>query len=415
MPPRSAPLLASTNGDRVDTKRQVRRNRVLQAVIHQGPISKFDLAKRLNYTAPSAGETVDELERLGLIRRSGVVRTAVGRRPVLFEVRAEAAHVLGIDFGRAHTAAVAMNLAMEAVARADGPTLYGEIAEIMVEHLRPLLAGLLRQLPRGRRTLQGIGLAVPGLVDRPRGQTVSRDMRFRLLRQALESEHGVPTFLENDAMAMAMAELWFGRGRGRRHFVSVNLGHGIGMGIIADGSPLRGHHGHTGEIGHARIAFPGEPCPCGGHGCLETVASGWALAQRAREIIERQPASALARLAAGGAEPTALLVVEAAHHGDPQARALLEDAGRQIGRALATAVNVLNPEAVIIGGRLSQVTDLIVTPLAASLRESILPAFRDDLVIEASDLREEAGPLGAGALAFHEMLQANPRTLQQYV
>ncbi|NUP90820.1 MAG: MarR family transcriptional regulator, partial [Candidatus Sumerlaeia bacterium] len=88
MPPRSAPLLASTNGDRVDTKRQVRRNRVLQAVIHQGPISKFDLAKRLNYTAPSAGETVDELERLGLIRRSGVVRTAVGRRPVLFEVRA---------------------------------------------------------------------------------------------------------------------------------------------------------------------------------------------------------------------------------------------------------------------------------------------------------------------------------------
>ncbi|NUP91123.1 MAG: ROK family protein, partial [Candidatus Sumerlaeia bacterium] len=108
-------------------------------------------------------------------------------------------------------------------------------------------------------------------------------------------------------------------------------------------------------------------------------------------------------------------VVEAAHHGDPQARALLEDAGRQIGRALATAVNVLNPEAVIIGGRLSQVTDLIVTPLAASLRESILPAFRDDLVIEASDLREEAGPLGAGALAFHEMLQANPRTLQQYV
>jgi N-acetylglucosamine repressor len=410
------PLNSAEKLDRVDMKRQLRRNRILHTILRQGPISKYDLSKVLRCTPPSVGETVDDLEHQGHVRRAGLGPSAGGRRPVLYELVPPSAHALGIDFGRSHTALILADLSTHVVARAEGPTLKDATTEELTRHVRDRVDDLLSQVPGSRETLRGIGLGVPGLIDEPRGLPLARDTRFRQLRHSIEDDLGVPTFLENDARTMALAELWFGKGHSRRDFIALNLGHGIGMGIIIAGQPLHGSLGHTGEIGHLRVAFPGEPCTCGSSGCLETVASGWALAKRAAEIARREPDSALARLAREwGEEPSARLVVEAAKRGDEQARALLAEAGVQIGRALAAAVNLLNPEVVIVGGRLSHAGALIFDPLERTLRESILPALRDETAIELSDLREEAGPLGASALVFQEIFEADASELRHFI
>ncbi len=410
------PLNSDEKMDRVDIKRQLRRNLTLHVILRNGPTSKYDLSKRLNCTAPSAGETIDDLERQGHIRQMGRGPSSGGRRPVLYDLVPASAHVMGIDFGRSHTSMILANLRTEKVAQAEGPTLKDEIAEVMAERIRPMIGELLDKAPGARKTLRGIGLSVPGLIDKTQDEPRARDTRFRLLRRELEADLGAPTFVDNDARTMALAELWFGKGREHRHFLVLNIGHGIGMGIISHHLALHGSLGHTGEIGHLRVETPGKPCPCGNSGCLETIASGWALANRAREIVEVDPHSPLARLAAEKSEElSARLLVQAAQENDEKARAALSEAGTALGRALAGAVNLLNPELVIVGGRLCHAGDLIFEPLTETLRESILPALRDETAIELSDLREDAGPLGASALVFQRIFQTDPADLTAYV
>jgi N-acetylglucosamine repressor len=406
---RFLPFRSAEKIDRVRAKRQLRSNRILHTVLRQGPISKFGLSKVLRLTPPSVGEIIDALEQQGFIRQVGRGPSSGGRKPVLFDLVPSSAFVLGIDLGKSRTSIVLANLRTEVVDRAEGSTLKDEPVEGLVERIKPMVHSLLSRVRGGRSRLQGIGLAVPGLIDEVSEGIYSRDTRFRLLRRDLEAELRCPSFLDNDARTQALAELWFGEAQSRPNCLVVNLGHGIGLGIIAGGQMLRGSLGHTGEIGHVRVEFPGSPCFCGNSGCLETVASGWALAKRAREIIEREPESHLAKLAAKAPEgPSARVVVDAARSGEsPLARDLLNQAAKHLGHALATAVNLLNPEAVIIGGGLSRAGDVLFDPLSAALREAILPALRDETTICLSRLGENAGPLGACALVFQRIFSGD--------
>nr|HPN83653.1 ROK family protein [Spirochaetota bacterium] len=193
----------------------------------------------------------------------------------------------------------------------------------------------------------------------------------------------------------------WGAARGMQDVLVITLGTGIGGGLIINGRPVSGRSGYAGEFGHTIIDVAGRRCTCGGTGCVEAYASAWALRERAADIVKRHPQTVLGQIQERSVEP--LDIVQAAQAGDPWAAALIRESGEYLGIAIASAVNLLNPEAVILGGGLSADGQVLFTPLEESFRLRVLPAAGTVCRILPASLGNDAGLMGAASLVFDEV------------
>ncbi|MGH9000386.1 MAG: ROK family protein [Acidimicrobiia bacterium] len=211
----------------------------------------------------------------------------------------------------------------------------------------------------------------------------------------------VPVHVDNDATAAAFGELIHGVARDRRDVLVVTLGTGIGGGIVAGGVLQRGGSGLAGEIGHITIDRSGPRCACGAAGHWEALASGQALGRLGRGWAERGDAPEVLRLAGGSAEDvTGTHVGDAAQAGDSDALAIVGDFAGQVAVGLASLVNVLDPEMVVIGGGLSELGPVLLDPLAAACERRQLSGGRRPFpALVTAALGERAGAVGAAALA----------------
>jgi glucokinase len=184
--------------------------------------------------------------------------------------------------------------------------------------------------------------------------------------------------------------------------VLLTIGTGIGGGLILDGRPFRGAIGAGVELGHFTIDLDGPRCQgnCPNHGCLETLASGTALAREGRRIAEQQPDSALGRALAEGREITGSLITELAHDGDAAAIDAIALIGTNLGVGIAGYLNVFNPDVVVIGGGVIAAGELLLEPARAEARRRALPPVFEHARIVPAQFGTEAGLVGAAALAF---------------
>jgi glucokinase len=253
----------------------------------------------------------------------------------------------------------------------------------------------------------GLGISTPGPCDPRRGIVTDAPNLpgwhniplARLLSDAL----GAPTVLENDANAAAYGELRFGAGRGCRHLVYVTLGTGIGGGIIIDGKIYEGASGAAGEVGHMIVKEDGPPCNCGNRGCVEALSSGPAIERDARAEMEAGRSPMLARLT-DGAPLTAELVYQAARRGDEASREVIQRAGHYLGLGLIGLLHCFNPEALILGGGLTNMGDVYLEPAIALARKGAFAQVAEDVTIVTAKLGERAGALGAAALMLRVAL-----------
>lgn len=248
----------------------------------------------------------------------------------------------------------------------------------------------------------GVGVAAPGSLDRDRGVVLeSHNLGWFgfPLRDRIEAATGLPAVVENDANCAAYGEWWQGAGRGFRSMVGITVGTGIGGGIVLGGRLFLGATGTAGEIGHATVEFGGRRCTCGGAGCLEAYASGPGIARSAVEGLARGERSSLAELVEGDvARITAATVYEAAVAGDTYATGVLERAAHMLAAGIATVVNVLGPDAVVVMGGVTAADALFFGPLAAELAR---PRFRSALAactVVPGTLPGTAGVVGAAGV-----------------
>ncbi len=213
---------------------------------------------------------------------------------------------------------------------------------------------------------------------------------------------GLPVFVDNDGNAAAIAEHRAGAARGASEAVVMTIGTGIGGGLILRGEPYRGAVGAAAELGHIVIDLNGPPCQgnCPNHGCVETFASGTALAREAHRLAHERPDSGLGRAMREGRELAGPLVTELAHDGDAAALEAIELIGSRLGVALASLTNIFNPEVIVIGGGVIAAGELLLAPARAEVARRALPPSRDVVRIVAARFGVEAGMIGAAALAF---------------
>jgi glucokinase len=250
------------------------------------------------------------------------------------------------------------------------------------------------------------GLGIPATIDHDRGvaiQAVNLEISDVPLRDLMRERLGLPVYIDNDANVAALAEFLFGAGRGARNVVMLTIGTGIGGGLILDGEIYRGSIGSGAELGHIVVKEDGPPCQgnCPNHGCVETYASGTAIAREGKKAAERELDSALGKALTQG-PIVGKTVTELAIKGDSLAREVVADAGRHLGVALASLANVFDPDVIVIGGGVSVVGDLMLDPAREELQARALPPM-NRTPVQLAELGPEAGMIGAAAMALIEL------------
>ncbi len=251
-----------------------------------------------------------------------------------------------------------------------------------------------------------VGFGIPCLIDQGRGVAVVAvnlplaDIRFR---DVMSERLGLPVFVDNDANAAMLAEHRYGAARGTSFAAMLTIGTGIGGGMIVNGELYHGAQGAAAELGHMVIEQDGPRCQgnCPSRGCLESLASGTALAREALQAARSHPDSGLGRALSAGRPITGALVTELAQRRRPGRRATCSTLiGRRLGVGIASLVNILNPEVVVVGGGVMAAGEMLLAPARAVVAERALAPSRDLVRVVAAHFGGEAGMVGAAALAL---------------
>jgi len=319
------------------------------------------------------------------------------------------APTFGIDLGGTNVRCGVVDDSGTILAEQRAATRHGASWQEMVEAMVGLVHGLLPEHPDA--TAVGVGAA--GLVTRDGHIRYAPNIpgfRNAPVRDALASALDVPVFVDNDANAAAHGELRHGAARGARYALVITLGTGIGGGIIARGRVIRGAHGFAAEIGHFQIDPHGPLCACGQRGHWEAFASGSALGRMGRERAEVGRAPGVLALAGDDTSAvTGVHVGDAAQAGDADALEIIGEYAGYVAVGLAGLANILDPDRIVVSGGLVELGDTLFTPVRAAFDHQLEGTeYRPAIEIVPAELGDQAGVIGAAALARELVAEADP-------
>ncbi|HVO19071.1 MAG TPA: ROK family transcriptional regulator [Anaeromyxobacter sp.] len=399
----------------MDTSHVNRLNkiRVLELIRQMGSASRADLAQRARLSAPTVTRIVDSLIRNEmLVVNVGAGSSKGGRPPSLVRFAADSRFIVGVDIGRTSIHAALANLDASVVEQTTCPTDAEEGFQAVMARVAGLVRALIANSRVQVRDIMGVGVAVGGLINRQRAIIESSpDFGWTEVDAVgvLEEQLQLPVRLDNVTRVTAIGEYHYGIGRRFRSFICVNVGYGVGAGIIVDGVPFYGSHGVGGEFGHTVVARD-DPrvCNCGNRGCIEAIASGSGIARTARERIRAGEHSALREACGGDPERiTAELVAQAAREGDALAGRVLREAVEVLGIGILNLVNLYDPEAIVLSGRVALAGDLVLSTIREILDSRAINPHKREIHVGLVAHGERAAVMGAIALILNEVLQLN--------
>ena len=372
------------------------RGQVLSLIRDEGPMSRAELARRLELSATTITRVVNDLDSHKVLAEGQALSTSGAGRPGnTLHLRADSCYVAAVQIGVGQAQCGIFNAVGESLA-ADRFTF--EVAtgpQGMLQRVADVLRAMCQSLGAAGR-LSGIGVAVPGPVDRAgRRLLVSPRMDWRDVPVAdtLEALTGVAVTVEHNVRAMALAESRFGQGRGLGSVAFVYLRAGLGAGLVVRGQPFSGGvHGAI-EIGHLQVIDGGLPCACGGRGCIETVVSEAALRDTAMQLHLRP-------------EPNALTAIWQAAQQRADAARVIDGIVAPLSTGLSALATLLNPELVLLGGELAEIPDALFARIVEASWRRALPVLRTTSRIERSRLGVDAGLVGGATVALDQFLYA---------
>jgi predicted NBD/HSP70 family sugar kinase len=382
---------------RPDDIRQHNLSLVLSHVHRDGALTRAELTQRLHLSRSTVGALVGDLAHLGLVEEvvpSGGAR--VGRPSHVVAPHAAGPYAVGVDIDIAHVTIAAIGLGGTITAREIVPTgPEPHRPEQLVQLIAEAIPRLDELIPSSGRVC-GVGVSVPGTVDLVTGRVgVAPNLGWEdvqlgaMLEEAVAP--GVPVVVGNDADLAVLAEHQRGNARECDDVVFLIGRIGVGAGIIIGGVPIRGRDGHAGEIGHNALDPNGPPCHCGKSGCIESFLGESALLELAGRPLPRTDANVAA-------------LFKDARDGEPGAIHAIESAAEPLGRAIASLLNTLNPECVLLGGSLGEVLELARPEVEAAVARYTFGEASPGVVLTLPAFGGDSALLGAGEVAFTALL-----------
>lgn len=382
------------------------RSSILDLVMRNGSFTASEIADSTGYSLTTVAKYVSELQEEGVISEKERVNLhSKGRRTVRYGVEFDSYYFLGIDMRN-----FALNIALSdfsgnIVKMERHSDFRFENSYETLDGLCEKVTSFIGSLEESQRAgLAGANLNIPGRVDSRSGTSSTmfhfEDMGDCPLAEHLSSRFGVKTFIENDTKAMAFGEYMTSMNKEYKDVLFVNISWGLGLGIILDGKLYYGKNGFSGEFGHINMYNNDVLCHCGKKGCIETEVSVRAIHRKLMERIRNGESSILSPMVEQRKDVTSKDILEAAANEDPLCIELINRTGVELGRHLAGLINLLNPEAIILGGTLSQAKSYdFLQPVEWAIRKYSLRLMSQNVRVTPSTLGNKAGVVGACLLA----------------
>ena len=274
--------------------------------------------------------------------------------------------------------------------------------EAGVANIKQAIKDLMQETNQNEKSIEAIGFGLPGQIDYKAGMVKNLPNIPGWinvpLAKLIEDEFSIPTRLDNDVRCAALGELNFGAGKGCENLICITVGTGIGSGIVLNGKLVRGASNAAGEIGHIKLTLENGPlCGCGDHGCFEAYASGPSIVAMAKEFIAGGKSAKYKEMATDGII-TPYIVAQAALLGDAVSLQIFKRMGEIIGIGLASVVNLLNPEKIIIGGGVADAGDILLEPIRKTIADRAMPIQGSAVKVVPAQLANAAGVIGASLL-----------------
>ncbi len=386
--------------------------KILNLIRESGEISRVDIANKTGISAPTITRIVDNLiNEVKLVSQVGIGVSSGGRPPVILKFNGEDNYIIGIDWGRTHIYGVLSNLNAKTLLKIEVLINTEHNFKSDLDKVIEIINYLITNSKISLSQLRGIGVAVPGYVNKKTNKVeFSPNFKWKNvdIPSYIKAYFNVPVIVDTVARVMAMGELWYGIGDKIKDFVFVSLGYGIGAGIVSEGLPHYGFDGFAGEFGHTTVSGSTDSqivCECGKTNCIECYASGRGIAQIAREKLLKNAASSLKLLSENNPESiTTEMVAKAAQDGDNTSLEIFENAAKLLGVSIANMTHIINPEVVVIGGKVSNAGDFFFDKIKYYFDQQHLQGSGRHIKIVKSSFQNEAAVKGAISLILKELL-----------
>ncbi|MFH0739185.1 MAG: ROK family protein [Candidatus Omnitrophota bacterium] len=296
--------------------------------------------------------------------------------------------IVSIDLGGTNLRIALINLRYRIVRKQVMNTRTFSTKDKLILAIRSAIKNITEAYNLQNKDILGVGLGLPGPVDVKRGLIHFLPnipgWRKVYLKDKLEKMTGLPVFLDNDAKLMSLAEHRLGAAKGFRNALCITLGTGVGAGLIIEGKLYRGRDNASAEIGHLPINEDGPSCNCGGTACLETYIGNSRILKKARKVFGRN--ISLEELS------------RRSRAGDAEARAIWLDVARHLGTALVGAVNLLNPECIVIGGGIAGAGKILFGRIREIIARQAMSVQAKGLKVLKAKLGNDAGLVGAAIM-----------------
>lgn len=392
----------------VEQKNNFQKRKIIKNLFLHGAMTNTDLGKYVKLSTPKIISLLNELKDEGLVEELGQGNSSGGRRPNLYGNKEDAFYIIGISINIYKTSVSIYNAKNQKVTDDHILTLTISHGTSIIDPIVEFTETVIHEKQIPREKILGIGIEMPGMVDSSTGINKTYMVSDQPVADIFSKKFGIEVLIENDAKTRAFAELRFGLAQHKKNSLVVHLDWGIGLGIIVNGKLYKGRDGFAGEFGHLPMVDNGMLCKCGKQGCLETIASGTAIARMAREGIKSGRSSFLGTLTENETENNEIrTVVQAASMGDQYSISLLANVGHWLGKGFAYLIQIFNPEVIILGGRISEANQFILPPIQQAIQIFCNPELGNEVDIKVSELGSQAGIQGVAALTLEHILDKN--------
>jgi glucokinase-like ROK family protein len=395
--------------------RQINLSLIMQTLWTESPISRARLSQKTNLNKTTVSDLVKELNEHGFVREIGMQSSGAGRPGTLLDLNPSAGYIVSCEIAVDYLEVLVTDFAPHVIWQIKEPTSPGASQSEVLERMIALLREGVEKGKSSATKLLGIAVGVPGMVDQATGTILfAPNLKWKnvpVLAVLETGAFGAPIFVDNEANMAALGEHFFGAAREYSEILYLSGNIGLGGGFLSNGYLRRGANGVAAEYGHMTMDPHGELCNCGNYGCWETMVSQVGLYKKVIHAIQNGESSAISEKIDGQWERLSVeLIVDAAQDGDAVAIRALEEIGHSLGIGIASLLNALNPEIVVLGGILSIASDFLFPVIHEEIHKRALPWNRETVKIIRAAHGSDACVKGGIATVYQSVLsRAAPR------
>jgi transcriptional regulator of PTS gene len=399
-------LNGNTNLTGIPYKIYSRKKRIISELSKKEEITINEIAELLNISVPTATELTFSLVEEGLVRDTGKKSEGVGRKAAIYALAKDSCYFLGVEIKNYKLNIGLMGFDKKMVASSLNipfPFLdTRESLDAIIADIKLFLTSL--EIPKEK--ILGIGLSIAGRINVKTGKILTiYHFADAPVKEILEKSLQLPVYIDNDSRTLAYGEYHFGLAGIEKNVLIANLDYGIALGIFVDGRPVYGASGYAGELGHIPIFNNEKICFCGKKGCLETEASGTALIDFISDKMKAGIASSLQPVLKSKGYLELEDIVEAVQKGDNLAIEGITLIGEKLGKGLAVAINLFNPELIVLGGMIAAVGEPLLLPVKTAIFQHSLSIVNNDTRLAISTISAKAGLPGCCLLVRDKILE----------